>query len=263
LGGPISAAIAKNSEAYGLPPVRAMFLAQPAGVFDDGDYSAIPADIRLLVVVGQNDVIVPPATSRPYFDQTPQIPAENKYFITHVPDMRGINIVGAGHTEPLTVFNGFENGEFNLVVSIAAATAATNVVDYHCYWKLSEALCECVYSGLRCSFAFGNTPEQRWMGEWSDGTPVNELVVEGPEYVVSRGLAPGFETSVYPVPFEDKLTVQFSGFGATVRLFDAYGRTVYERRHDASPAEIETSALAPGIYFLNAGEVVRRVVKTR
>ncbi len=263
LGGPIGTAIAKNSEAYGLPPVKAMFLAQPAGVFDDGDYSAIPADIKLLVVVGQNDVIVPPVTSRPYFDRTPQIPAENKYFITHVPDARGINIIGAGHTEPLTVFNGFDTGEFDLVVSIAAVTAATNVVDYYCYWKLSEALCECVYNGLKCSFAFGNTPEQRTMGQWSDGTPVNELIVEGPEYTVSRGTSFTLEALVYPVPFQDRLTVDFSGFDATLKLFDVYGRTVYERRHEIFPAEIETSALVPGLYFLSLGGETIRVVKNR
>ncbi|MCS7086653.1 MAG: hypothetical protein RMM53_05595, partial [Bacteroidia bacterium] len=136
LGGPISAAIAKNAALYNLPPVKAMLLAQPAGIFDE-DYGSIPADLKLLVVVGQNDLIVPPSTSRPYYDQTPQIPPENKHFIMHVPDSRGLNLIGAGHLEPLTVFDGFENGEFDLAVFVAAMTAQTNVVDFYCYWKLS------------------------------------------------------------------------------------------------------------------------------
>jgi acetyl esterase/lipase len=263
LGGPISSGIAVNAAAYGLPPVKALFLAQPAGIFSGGNYADLPPDLKMLVVVGQNDVIVPPATSRPYFDQTPQIPAENKYFITHVPDARGLSIIGAGHTEPLSVFNGFENGEFNLVVSVAAMTAQTNAVDYYCYWKLSEALCECVYKGLKCSYAFGNTPQQRSMGEWSDGEPVNELLVEGPEYTVARASSLNSAVHAYPVPCQDRLWIRFTGANAGVKITDAAGRTVYDRLHVHSPAEADVSHLAPGMYFLHLNGRTYAVLKTR
>jgi hypothetical protein len=35
----------------------------------------------------------------------------------------------------------------------------------------------CAFAGEWCEYALGNTPEQRFMGVWSDGVPVMEAVV--------------------------------------------------------------------------------------
>jgi hypothetical protein len=35
----------------------------------------------------------------------------------------------------------------------------------------------CAFDGEWCDYALGNTREQRYMGEWSDGVPVTEAVV--------------------------------------------------------------------------------------
>ncbi|MCS7085751.1 MAG: T9SS type A sorting domain-containing protein, partial [Bacteroidia bacterium] len=128
------------------------------------------------------------------------------------------------------------------------------------YWKLSEALCQCVYENLNCVYAFGNTPEQRSMGQWSDGTPVNELVIDEP---VSRsGLsAPISNFVAYPVPFQDRVIVEFSHGAAEIELADASGRALYRRR-SASPVEISTSSLPPGVYVLRIGSETTKIVKT-
>jgi hypothetical protein len=54
---------------------------------------------------------------------------------------------------------------------------ALDALDWYGTWKLTDALLACVFAGAWCEHAFGNTPEQRFMGTWSDGVPVTELQV--------------------------------------------------------------------------------------
>ena len=53
----------------------------------------------------------------------------------------------------------------------------TNALDYYCTWKLFDALTDAAFYGKNREYALGNTPQQRYMGEWSDGKPVKELIV--------------------------------------------------------------------------------------
>ncbi len=56
-----------------------------------------------------------------------------------------------------------------------------DALDYFGTWKLFDALTDAAFYGKNRNSALGNTPEQRFMGKWSDGTPVNELrVLEKP-----------------------------------------------------------------------------------
>jgi dienelactone hydrolase len=52
-----------------------------------------------------------------------------------------------------------------------------NALDYYCTWKLFDALEDAAFFGKNRDYALGNTPKQRYMGKWSDGVPVKELVV--------------------------------------------------------------------------------------
>ena len=52
-----------------------------------------------------------------------------------------------------------------------------DALDFYAYWKLFDALTDCAFYGKNREFALGNTPQQRFMGTWSDRTPVQELVV--------------------------------------------------------------------------------------
>jgi hypothetical protein len=44
-------------------------------------------------------------------------------------------------------------------------------------WKLFDGLSDAAFFGKNREYALGNTPQQRFMGKWSDGVPVKELVV--------------------------------------------------------------------------------------
>ena len=50
-------------------------------------------------------------------------------------------------------------------------------MDYFSTWKLFDGLIDYAFYGINREYCLGNTPEQRYMGSWSDGTPVKELKV--------------------------------------------------------------------------------------
>jgi hypothetical protein len=52
-----------------------------------------------------------------------------------------------------------------------------NALDFYGTWKLFDGLTDAAFYGQNRNSALGNTPEQRFMGVWSDGVPVKELKV--------------------------------------------------------------------------------------
>ena len=52
-----------------------------------------------------------------------------------------------------------------------------DALDYYGTWKLFDGLMDAAFYGKNVQYALGDTPEQCYMGKWSDGTPVKELRV--------------------------------------------------------------------------------------
>jgi len=59
----------------------------------------------------------------------------------------------------------------------AEPSALVNALDYYGLWKLFDALCDAAFYSRNREYALGNTARQRFMGTWSDGVPVKELIV--------------------------------------------------------------------------------------
>ncbi len=53
-----------------------------------------------------------------------------------------------------------------------------DALDFYCTWKLFDALEDAAFYGKHREYALGNTQKQKYMGKWSDGVPVKELIVE-------------------------------------------------------------------------------------
>lgn len=64
---------------------------------------------------------------------------------------------------------------------------------------------------------------------------------------------------VYPNPFQRSLMVDLPA--TEVRIYDTEGRLVLEQQTSGGKDHLETGFLSPGIYFLKAGEVSRKVIK--
>ncbi|UCE73506.1 MAG: alpha/beta hydrolase fold domain-containing protein [Methanomassiliicoccales archaeon] len=169
VGGILSANIAALAQKSGLPTVRAIMSVQPgkSPLPKIEDLSKIPSDTLLLAVVGDRDTIAGDKDAKKIFYAAQQIPPENKDFVTMVSDQYDFfSSLTADHFAPCCTSSG----------GLGSGSDA-DALDYYCLWKLFDALTDAAFYNENREYALGNTPQQRYMGEWSDGRPVKELTV--------------------------------------------------------------------------------------
>jgi dienelactone hydrolase len=170
VGHSMGGAIAANLAAEPSLHIRAVMSVEPGDgttrnahiQFPKADWSKIPASTLLLAVVGDEDRVARDVYAKLIFGGTPQIPVENKDCIIVRSDRHGSPALVANHQSPLAT---------------SFWRRSVNALDYYGYWKLFDALTDAAFYGKNREFALGNTPQQRFMGRWSDGVPVKELVV--------------------------------------------------------------------------------------
>ncbi len=163
LGGGITAEMAAKAASVGLPVPKAVMPVQPYVRTDVmlTDYHDIPAQTLLLLVVGADDHIAGNASAKLIFTTADQIPLENKDYVIQRTDRYGAPALIADHLAPVCPEN----------------STQVNAMDYYSTWKLFDALTDYAFYGTNHDYALGNTTQQRYMGLWSDGTPVKELLV--------------------------------------------------------------------------------------
>lgn len=164
LGGGITANMAALAEEEGLPIPKAIMPVQPYNHrVEEINFSEISNETLMLVIVGEDDIVVGNESAKKIFEQATQIPLSNKDFIIQVTDKYGTPDIVADHNAPIC----FPKFLFGTV----------DAMDYYSTWKLFDALTDYTFYGENLEYCLGNTPEQRFMGLWSDGTPVKELIV--------------------------------------------------------------------------------------
>jgi hypothetical protein len=102
-------------------------------------------------------------------------------------------------------------------------------------------------------------PTSAVLDPFSPGYLCNTGIQESEKYV--------FEVSIFPNPFSDYLTINLERNSGTadILLYDVMGRIVFTQKFSGITAHLNTSSLAPGIYFLNIREsdgfCMKKVVK--
>lgn len=173
-GGLISINMAAQASSAGIPLPKAVFCVEPGKSRSGEDkmgpvmenLSNISPNTLLLTLAGDRDDIVGNSDAKKIISDTPQIPVENKDYVLMVSDDYGNPPLEADHLAPLAVWN---SNNFTLLV---------NALDYYGTWKLFDGLYEAAFYGKNREYALGNTSQQRFMGLWSDGRPVKELIVQ-------------------------------------------------------------------------------------
>jgi pimeloyl-ACP methyl ester carboxylesterase len=132
-------------------------------------------------------------------------PLANKNYITLVSDDHGKPELVANHFATCAIDRNYDSGEkgetkgksgsllsrlrekFSLrAIEQTAEDYVTNphgqshpadALDYYGLWKLFDELSDAAFYGRNRAYALGNTAQQRYMGKWSDGVMVKELVM--------------------------------------------------------------------------------------
>ena len=202
-GGQTAANLTASAKSFGLPEPKAIMCVEPGKSWNKSErlriplknLSAISSQVLLLSVAGDRDDIASDTDAKRIFRETPQIPYSNKNFVIIISDDHGKPALTASHFAPCAVDEKYDSGEKtegrkkdgffrsekdgfpDINVEKNWSVSTVNALDYYGFWKLFDGLCDAAFYGKNRQYALGKTPEQRFMGKWSDGTPVKELVV--------------------------------------------------------------------------------------
>jgi acetyl esterase/lipase len=177
------------------------------------DLKKIPAQTLLLALAGDQDTLANDVDAKRIYKESTRIPANDKDYVTLVSDSHGLPELQASHRAPTAFDTAYDSGEgigggpAETVGSTRDGsdpadgpdragglptrridgprtggrdrleTMMANALDFYGTWKLFDGLCDAAFYGKNREYALGNTPQQRFMGVWSDGVPVKELKV--------------------------------------------------------------------------------------
>lgn len=206
IGGTISANIIGMAAREGLPRPRA-FMACHAGD-TNSMLPVLPShllppsrmpDLLMLVLVGAGDHVAGDTTGRRIFTQSTGIGPAHKNLIIVPSDHSGSPGLSSNHFAPLSAIKAFATGarlsigleetmlpgalRSPLTARIGIAmylptSGGIDALDFYGYWKWLDALTDAAFYGTHRDLALGDTPEQRYLGTWSDGRPVKPAIVE-------------------------------------------------------------------------------------
>ena len=182
-GGVIAANLGVNFKKYNIPQPKAIMLCSAGtGPFKGGllqSYNNMPSEMKLLVMVSEDDRVVGDKISKLVFSTATNVIHRN-YIIQKRDDSAEPHLT-AHHDESYALDLDFDSGIRNYTAKKALRIGATNAVDYFGYWKLFDALLDCSRNDENCSTAFGNTPEQRYLGTRANGVDFVKLEVIVPK----------------------------------------------------------------------------------
>jgi len=178
MGGVLALNYAAMVGGLGLPVPIAVMAVTPGGCTGCGgpggsnefgvpyrDLSRIETSTKLLLIVGDDDDFVGDRPARLAWEQTAQIPADNRDYLVARSDDHGIPALVADHSFP----------------SNAGASGEVDALDWYGTFKWLDGLFGCAVQPPICGDTMNGGATQLDMGEWSDGTPVlSPLVVADP-----------------------------------------------------------------------------------
>jgi hypothetical protein len=174
--------------------------------------------------------------------------------VHHYADGHGNPDLAASHNEPCGFDNQFDNGETNLFIPFV--TGAVDALDFYCYWKLQDALMDCALRSENCEYAFGDTPEQHGMGNWSDGTPVRPLEITPSCANRYQRCGRGYSRKGVPEPQQRECmscalpTTNEAAWAFTLVLMDVTGNIISAGGHYSTPHHHRSATfLQRAIYF--------------
>lgn len=195
MGGLVAANLAAHAARGALPAPLALMVVEPGKTWPRGspiafeleDLSSLPSSLLLLAVVGDDDDFVGEIDARKVYAGATAVPRGNRDYVRLMSDDHGAPGLLADHRAPSAPSHLVEDlpvpdgrARDGVEPRLVRSDPVTNALDYYGTWKLFDGLADAVFHGEHREFALGGTAEQRYMGRWSDGRPVRELIVREP-----------------------------------------------------------------------------------
>jgi dienelactone hydrolase len=204
MGGLVASNLAAAAAKGQLPQPLALMSVEPGKTWPEtsriafplDDLSILPPELLLVAVAGEDDHFVGDIDARKVYTTATNVRPENKNYVRVFSDDHGAPALKADHRMASAPGGMVEStGESPWVQRSAGATTiagsaavqddddndrgevVTNTLDFYGTWKLFDGLADAVFRGVNRAYALGDTPQQRYMGEWSDHVPVRELMI--------------------------------------------------------------------------------------
>jgi dienelactone hydrolase len=195
-GGNLAAQIAALASAprTDLPRPKAVIVVMPGEVVATPRHSLSRIDEKtlLVVMVGEEDIVVGDLRGRQIFDEASAVPASRRRFIFFRSDRHGHPPLIADHAAPTGSHPRLDNGE-GLFRSLQMSFGDVNALDHAGFWRLADLTLEAAFAGQTLDDVARDEERFRHLGDWSDGRRVVPPIVSAelkgkPRVVPSNGL---------------------------------------------------------------------------
>lgn len=178
-GGVIGAKLGVQFEKFDIPGPKGLLLCAPGtGPLTGGrlrSYKKMPSDTKILIVVSKDDEVVGEKMAKRIFRTASKTRDRNLLYLYK--DQHGLPAIKASHNQSYSLDLEFDSGVRNFTAKRALRISSVDVIDYHVYWKLLDAMINCIRDGQDCEIAIGGSYQQTGIGQWSDGTMIQPLRV--------------------------------------------------------------------------------------
>jgi acetyl esterase/lipase len=200
------AAIASDPHAD-IPFPRALVVVMPGELIPvrQPSLDRIPASTLLLVVVGEEDLVVGDLRGRQIFTEATAIPRARKRFILFRSDRHGYPPLIADHTAPTGVNHRLDNGE-GVFRSLQKSLGDVNALDRAGFWRITDLTLEAAFDGKTLDDATRDLEKFRHLGYWSDGRRVIPPIVGDDLSAIPR-VIPGNGLRIFPLSAPSKPSV--------------------------------------------------------
>jgi pimeloyl-ACP methyl ester carboxylesterase len=156
----------------------------------------IPATTLLIVVVGEEDLVVGDHRGRQIFSEATAVPRSRKRFVLFRSDRHGFPPLIAEHTAPTGVHRHLDNGE-GVFRAFQLSLGEVNALDRAGFWRMTDLTLEAAVKGQTLDDLTRDPEHFRHLGYWSDGRRVNPPLIGADIDAIPR-VIPGNGLRIFP-----------------------------------------------------------------
>jgi dienelactone hydrolase len=171
------AAIASDPYAD-VPLPQALITVMPGQIIPmpEPSLSHISATTLMIVVVGEEDLVVGDLRGRQIFAEATAVERSRKRFILFRSDRHGFPPLIADHAAPTGVHPRLDNGE-GIFRSFQLSLSDVNALDRAGFWRITDLTLAAAFNGKTLDDVTRDHDQFRHLGFWSDGRKVNPPIV--------------------------------------------------------------------------------------